>query len=193
MLGVVKSRPFAKARIAAAQKKKQIAVLSSNGSAGNSSSGPINVQDNDDADLLDVEMYEPYHVEQDLPSIPLWAYLEKEGLDYAEEYDWEKLVSLPWLPITKMRVSVHKALCEQNDVSYAPQKKKNVILDFEGTGIPTEVRMKPYVTKQYCGTIKFICALDQNEKGRGGEGLTFNQETKEELAFVMRAVEHEST
>ena len=181
MLGVVKSRPEASKRTAAAKTAK-----------ASNSAVTSNPTDNLDEDLINIEMYEPYHVKDGLPSIPLWAHLEKENIDYADEYDWEKLISLPWLPITKMRVSVHMALCKFNNIPYAPQDPKKVDPDFAGTGVRTEIDMKPYATQQYCGTIKFICSLGKNEKGKGSEGLTFNAETKQELAFVLRQAEIES-
>lgn len=168
IFGLVKNRPSARARAKLANQK--------------------DLGDNQDDDLLEIVMYEPYHVEQDVPSIPLWAYIEKEGLDYSEEYPWEKLISLPWLPITKMRVSVAKALCEANGKPYIPQNPKNVIQDFQGTQRPTEIKMKPYVTQQYCHTIKFVMQLDKNEKGSGTEGgLTLNPKTQRELSYIMQA------
>ena len=138
-------------------------------------------------------MYEPYAVIQGTPSIPLWAHISIENEDYDEDYNWQKLISLPWLPITKMRVSVAKALCAANDVPYAPLNQENVITDYEGTKEPTEVRMKPYVTQQYCHTIKFIMQLDKNEKGKRSEGLILSPNTQTELKFILQAAQNQST
>lgn len=148
-------------------------------------------------DELEIQLYEPYFYDKakrEATTTPLWVALEQGRVESSECSLWPYLLSLPWLPINQLPLSVNKALIESNGLEYKKPDNRNIMENFEGCGVDV-VRMGKggYLEKQKASTIKFVMQLEDSERPSKSSALSvvLNPETQEELMREMLGVLHQ--
>ena len=104
------------------------------------------------------------------------------------------LVTLPWLPIKEMPLSVCKALAKSNGQTFSDPASKLLKENAFDTGVTTVELKKPgYEDKQLAGTVKYIMQLDADEKdsSKKGGGIFMNEVTQCDLLYTMIAAKHD--
>jgi hypothetical protein len=119
-----------------------------------------------DDDLI-ITLYEPWEVDDDLPSMPLWASrkIEEENSNIfsTEIIAWVSLLRFPWLLVSRMPLEVHKALIESNGEMYHRSLGHLIATDYMGTTMDVVEMKPPYTNHQKADTTKYIMQLDKSE------------------------------
>lgn len=154
-------------------------------------------RNNREDDELEIQLYEPYFYDkkkQMATDTPLWVALEQGRVEASQCLSWPYLLSIPWLPITQLPLSVNKALVQSNGLEYKKPDNRNIMENFHGCGVDV-VRMGKggYLETQKASTIKFVMQLDNSEKPvkSCANSVILNPETQEELMKEMLGVLHQ--
>lgn len=148
-------------------------------------------------DVLTLLMYQPWAVDPSngLPLEPLWAHIKKQNvLGHEVSTEWIDLVTLPWLPIKEMPLSVCKALAETNGQTFSTPASRLLKNNAWDTGVTTVELKKPgYEDRQLAGTVKYVMQLDGDEKlpSKNGGGIFMNEVTQCDLLYTLIAAKHD--